>query len=179
MIRLLPLLLILGCGLSRNRDVDNDIEYPLLMGEDADVTVMIDVYSPKSYNLYFDNSGRLRSVIFVTHRYGRRRPSVTSKVSFEETNITFALPELGECSVYVDYNSDGLDGSSLWIQYGDSDLRKYWNPASQKNTAVGSFYFQLSNSLSETIGIDSLKEEFLISLPPGRYWNFGEGVIKL
>ena len=172
-------LLLFSCGVNQRINADSRIEYPFLSSGHPGIIVMVDVYDPISYNLYFDDSKRLIAVVFITHHYDRELPPITKRVDIENANKVFEIPFLRECSTYTDYKCSGLDGSELWIKYEDGSIRKFWNPSSQQTTIVGSQYLELLNSLSQIVDITSLKKEFLSNLSSGQYWNFGEGVITI
>lgn len=172
------LLLLYGCGVTQPINSDTRIKYPFLTSGHASIIVMVDVYNPISYNLYFNSSKQLISIVFITHHYNRQLPPITKSVVIENANKIFEIPLFNECSTYIDYQCLGLDGSELWIKYEDGSIRKFWNPSSQPNTIVGSQYLELLSSLREVVEIESLKKEFLSNLPSGQYWNFGEGLIS-
>lgn len=179
MIKYIFLLTLLSCGLNRSVNPEMSNKYPLVVGKHGATTIMMDVYNPISYNLYFDESGALHTIVFITHRYGRNRPPYVREFSLKGIETSDALPKLKKCEAYIDYTCSGLDGSYLWIKYGNSPIQKYWNPSLQEETVVGSFYLKLLSLVNAEVDIEVLKSEFIASLPSGRYWNFGEGVIKI
>jgi len=145
----------------------------------ASYSFIFDVYDPISYKVSHYDSSLVTTIFTYNSRSGvlfEKEYSLLIKGAFEPISIA-EITKIPSCNESIGYVCQGLGGSEIWIRYYPSKKRyivsKYWSPEDQTDTPLGQQLLEIKNDFDTLVKIDSLKSDFIKSLPKGRYSNFG------
>ena len=159
---------------------------PLMSLYDKSIySFIFDVYDPISYKVSRSDSNYIVTIFTHKSKNGKlfERKYLVSSDQVAEPISLAEIANIPSCSENTEYVCQGLGGSEIWIRYYPSSKKhivsKYWSPEDQTDTVLGKQLLKIKKDFDNCMKIDNLKNDFIKSLPSGRYSNFGGTEMRL